>query len=73
MSGPELRYRQAALADLEDIYRGVLRVSASPVTAQRYLARIIACIQRISVLPQAAGRATTSRPACAPSPSSAAS
>jgi hypothetical protein len=28
----ELRYRPAALADLEDIFRGVPRVSASPVT-----------------------------------------
>jgi len=31
---------RAALADLEDNYRGVLRVSASPVVARRYVKRI---------------------------------
>ena len=33
----ELSYRQAALADLEDIFRVVLRVSTSPVVARRYV------------------------------------
>ena len=36
----ELRYRPAALADLEDIFRAVLRVSTSPVVARRYVERI---------------------------------
>ena len=36
----ELRYRPAALADLEDIFRAVLRVRASPAVAPRYVERI---------------------------------
>jgi plasmid stabilization system protein ParE len=61
----ELRYRPAALADLEDIFRGVLRVSASPVTARRYVARIVSPSSHMAV-----GRATTLPPVCAAYPSS---
>ena len=49
----DLRYRPAAFADLEDIFRGVVRVSASPVTAQRYVARIRQRCRRITLLPHA--------------------
>jgi toxin ParE1/3/4 len=49
----ELRYRPAALADLEDIFRSVLRVSASPITARRYIARIRERCRRITILPLA--------------------
>jgi toxin ParE1/3/4 len=49
----ELRYRPAALADLEDIFRGVLRVSASPVVARRYVERIRARCRRILPVPLA--------------------
>jgi toxin ParE1/3/4 len=35
----ELRYRPAALADLEDIFRAVRRVSGSPAVARRTLPR----------------------------------
>ena len=47
----ELRFRPAALADLEDIFRSVLRVSASPVVARRYVARIRVRCGRIAILP----------------------
>jgi toxin ParE1/3/4 len=40
MPRAEVRYRPAALADLEDIFRIVLRVSASPETARRFVDRI---------------------------------
>ena len=46
----DLRYRPAAFFDLEDIFRGVVRVSASPVTAQRYVARIRQRCRRITLL-----------------------
>jgi toxin ParE1/3/4 len=49
----ELRYRPTALADLENIFRSVLRVSASPVTARRYIARIRERCRRITLLPLA--------------------
>ena len=48
----ELRYRPAAVADLEDIFRAVLRVSTSPVVARRYVERIRDRCRRIAVLPQ---------------------
>lgn len=47
----DLRYRRAALADLEAIFRGVLQVSASPVVARRCIERIRARCRRIAVLP----------------------
>ena len=49
----ELRYRPAALADLEDMFRGILRVSASPVVARRYVERIRARCRLIPTLPHA--------------------
>jgi toxin ParE1/3/4 len=52
----ELRYRPAALADLEDIFRAVLRVSASSVVTRRYVERIRDRWRRITLLPQG-GRA----------------
>ena len=52
----ELRYRPAALSDLEDIFRSVLRVSASAITARRYITRIRERCRRITLLPLA-GRA----------------
>jgi toxin ParE1/3/4 len=51
--GFELRYRPAALADLEEIFRGVLRVSASPVVARRYVERLRDRCRRIVLLPHA--------------------
>jgi len=48
----ELRYRTAALADLEEIFRAVLRVSANPIVARRYVERIRARCRRIALLPQ---------------------
>jgi toxin ParE1/3/4 len=49
----DLRYRPAALADLEDVFRGVLRISASPVVARRYVERIRARCRLILTLPHA--------------------
>ncbi|HUZ62941.1 MAG TPA: type II toxin-antitoxin system RelE/ParE family toxin [Acetobacteraceae bacterium] len=49
----DLRYRPAALADLEDIFRGVLRVSGSPVVARRYVERIRVRCRLIPTLPHA--------------------
>lgn len=49
----ELRYRPAAITDLEDIFRSVLRVSASPVVARRYVERIRARCRLIPTLPLA--------------------
>lgn len=49
----ELRYRPAALTDLEDIFRGVLRVSGSPVVARRYIERIRERCRLIRALPHA--------------------
>jgi toxin ParE1/3/4 len=49
----DLRYRPAALADLEEIFRGILRVSTSPVVARRYVERIRERCRRITILPQA--------------------
>jgi len=49
----ELRYRPAALADLEGIFRGVLRVSASPMVARRYVERIRARCRLILPVPLA--------------------
>ena len=48
----ELRYRPAALADLEDIFRSVLRVSASPIVARRYVERLRDRCRRITLAPQ---------------------
>ena len=48
----ELRYRPAALADLEDILRTVWRVSASPAVARRYIERIRERCRRITLAPQ---------------------
>ena len=48
----ELRYRPAAVADLEDIFRAVLRISTSPVVARRYVERIRDRCRRITRLPQ---------------------
>ena len=52
MPRPELRYRPAALADLEDIFRSVLRVSANPVVARRYVQRLRDRCRRITLAPQ---------------------
>jgi toxin ParE1/3/4 len=49
----ELRYRPTALTDLEDIFRRILLVSASPVTARRYVERIQARCRLIPTLPLA--------------------
>jgi toxin ParE1/3/4 len=49
----ELRYRPAALTDLEDIFRTVLRVSANPSVARRYVERIHARCRLIPTLPHA--------------------
>jgi toxin ParE1/3/4 len=46
----ELRFRPAAVADLDDIYHAVLRLSASRVVAERYVARIRERCRRITIL-----------------------
>jgi toxin ParE1/3/4 len=48
----ELRWRPAALEDLDAIFRAVLRVSASPIVARRYVERIRERCRRIALLPQ---------------------
>jgi toxin ParE1/3/4 len=53
MQPVEVRYRPEASRDLADIYRIVLRVSASPVTARRFVERIRERCRRIGVLPRA--------------------
>ena len=58
----DLRYRPAAFAELEDIFRGVVRVSASPVTAQRYVARIPPTLPAHHLTLAAARRAPARRP-----------
>lgn len=52
MPASELRYRPAAVDDIEDIFRGVLRVSASAEVARRYVERIRARCRRILLAPQ---------------------
>jgi toxin ParE1/3/4 len=52
MSRFDLRYRPAALADLEEVLRAVLRISTSPVVARRYVERIRNRCRRITLLPQ---------------------
>jgi toxin ParE1/3/4 len=49
----EVRYRPEAIADLADIYRIIRRVSASPVTARRFVERIRERCRRIGILPHA--------------------
>jgi toxin ParE1/3/4 len=49
---PELRYRAVAISDLEEIFRSVLRITASPVVARRYVERIRA-LPPIPTLPLA--------------------
>jgi toxin ParE1/3/4 len=44
--------RPAALADLEDIFRNVLRGSASPTVAGRYVGRLRDRCRRITLAPQ---------------------
>lgn len=51
-----VRYRPEAVADIEDIFRYVLRVSASQVTAERLVGRIMERCHRIGDAPMA-GRA----------------
>jgi toxin ParE1/3/4 len=48
----ELRWRPAAVGDLEAIFRAVVRVSASPVVARRYVERIRERCRRIARLPE---------------------
>ena len=52
----KVRYRPEALADLEDIFRAVLRKSASQVTAERFVGRIRERCHRIGNVPRG-GRA----------------
>lgn len=49
----EVGYRPEALADLEEIFRFVLRRSASPSTARRYVERLRERCRRIGTLPEA--------------------
>jgi toxin ParE1/3/4 len=49
----ELRFRPAALADLEDIFHYILRISANPAVARGYVERIRVRCQRIATLPHA--------------------
>jgi toxin ParE1/3/4 len=51
MPRAEGRYRPTALAALEDIFRIVRRVSASPETARRFVDRIRDRCRRIGFLP----------------------
>jgi toxin ParE1/3/4 len=47
----EVRYRREALNDLRDIFRLVLRISASRVTAERFVGRIRERCRRIGDVP----------------------
>src|SRR5579864_1328046 len=49
----KVRYRPEALADLEDIFRLILRLSASRVTAQRFVNRIRDRCHKIGGAPNA--------------------
>lgn len=49
----EVRYRPEALADLEDIFRFVLRAGGAPVSAVRYVERIRERCRRVGILPLA--------------------
>jgi toxin ParE1/3/4 len=46
-----VRYRPEAVDDLEDIFRYVLRISASQITAQKFVGRIRARCRRIGLVP----------------------
>ena len=46
-----VRYRPEAVAGLEEIFRFVLRVSRSRITAERFVTRILARCRRIGDLP----------------------
>lgn len=48
----EVRYRPEALADLEDIYRFVLKRSMSPKRAFDFVKRIQARCAKIGILPE---------------------
>ncbi len=47
----EVVYREEASADLADIYRWVYEASLDPITAERFLARLIAACERIGDRP----------------------
>lgn len=47
----EVRYRPEAVADMEDIFRFVLRLSQSHVTAEKFVGRILARCTRIGNVP----------------------
>jgi toxin ParE1/3/4 len=47
----EVSYREAASADIQDIYRRVYEVSLDPVTADRFTGRLIAACERIGDVP----------------------
>lgn len=49
----ELRFRQEALADLEDIARAVRRVSGSAQAGRLYIARVLERCRHIATLPHA--------------------
>lgn len=47
----EIKYRPEAVADLDDVFRFVLRLSDSQATAERFIGRILARCQRIGNVP----------------------
>jgi toxin ParE1/3/4 len=47
----KVTYREAAVADILDVYRWVYEVSLDPVTAERFTARLEAACERIGNVP----------------------
>jgi toxin ParE1/3/4 len=47
----EVTYREAANTDILDIYRWVYEVSLDPVTADRFVGRLIGACERIGDIP----------------------
>lgn len=47
----KVTYREAAAADILDVYRWVYEVSLDPATAERFAARLLAACQKIGEVP----------------------
>ncbi len=47
----KVRYRPEAIADLDEIFNAIRRVSANQVTAERFVRRILARCRRIGNAP----------------------
>jgi toxin ParE1/3/4 len=52
MQNLKVCYRPTALTDLEDIFNVVLTVSKNPVTANRFITRLLRRCDRIGIVPR---------------------